>query len=167
MEEVSVSTEVYVPPSEAFAFLRDFDGYAEYSPYLENVRQFGTGEVGTEYELTATWWRIDYRARTEVTGIVPPHRIEWRVLDVIDAEGDWVVEEIDGGSRVTLLIRFDAQSADTGAVSLPRFVSIGWVIDRVKPLVRKEAEAIVERIVADLEGEPRDVQLDIEVRRDR
>lgn len=166
MEEVIVRTEVYVPPEKAFAFLRSFTTYAEYSPYLEEVRQFGEGGIGTEYELTASWWRIEYRARTEVIAIDPPHRIEWRVLDAIDAHGVWIVEETEGGSRVTLRIAFDAASADTSAVSLPRFVSVGWVIDKIKPLVRREAKAIVERIVVDLEGQPREVDLEIDVKRE-
>lgn len=165
MEEVVVRTQVYVPPPKVFAFLRSFTNYAEYSEYLEDVEQYGDGRVGTEYELTASWWRISYRARTEVTEIEPPDRIEWRVIDAIDANGVWDVEPVEGGTEVTLRIAFDASTADTGAVSLPRFVSVGWVIDRVKPLVYREAEAIVERIVADLEGEPREVDLDIVVNR--
>lgn len=166
MEELVVRTDVYVPPEEIFAFLQEFTNYAEYSEYLEDVTAFGDGDVGTQYELTAAWWRISYRARTEVTAIDPPERIEWRVVDVIDANGVWRLEPIENGTRVTLRIAFDASTADTGAVRIPRFVSVGWVIDRVKPLVYREAEAVVERIVADLEGAPRDVDLDIEVRRD-
>ena len=165
MEEVVVRTDIYAPPDEVFAFLRSFTNYAEYSEYLTDVSAFGDGGPGTQYELTASWWRINYRARTEVTAIDPPERIAWRVVDVIDADGIWQLEPIENGTRVTLRIAFDASTADRGAVRLPRFVSIGWVIDRVSPLVHREAEAIVKRIVTDLEGAPRDVDLEITVDR--
>lgn len=161
MEELVVRTEVYVPPEEAFAFLRSFTRYAEYTDYLVDVRQDGPGGVGTEYELTARWWRITGRARTRVTAIEPPERIEWHVIDVLDARGVWELDPTDNGTGVTLVMEYDPGSADTGAISLPRFVSVGWVIERVKPLLRREAKAVVERIVADLEGEPRAVDLEI------
>jgi hypothetical protein len=40
-------------------------------------------------------------------------------------------------------------------------VSMDWVIEKVKPLIRKEATKIVERVVEDLEGQERDVDLKI------
>lgn len=166
MEELVIQTEIYAPPSDVFSFVRDFRGYAEYSDYLADVCQDGDGGVGTTYELTAEWWRITYRAQTEVTDIEPPDRIDWRVVDVIDANGAWELESTTGGTLVTLRIAFDAASADTGAVNLPRFVSLAWVFDRVKPIVELEAIAIVERIVADLEGSSREVELEMEFIRD-
>lgn len=170
MEEIVVETDVAVPPDEAFAFLRDFPGYVRYSDYLEEVVQHGDGGVGTRYDLTLSWWRLSYTAKTKVTGIDEPNRIEWRVVRAVDARGAWEIEPISPpaspreGSRVRLRIRYDSETADPGALNLPRFVSIGWIVDRVKPLIVPEAEAIVERIVADLEGEPRPVDLDITTR---
>lgn len=171
MEEIVVETDVAVPPEEAFAFLRDFPGYVRYSEYLDDVVQHGDGGVGTRYQLSLSWWRLSYTAHTEVTGIEEPERIEWRVLRAVDAHGAWEVEPVEppavprAGSRVRLRIRYDPDSADPGALTLPRFVSIGWIVDRVKPLIVPEAEATVERIVADLEGEPRPVDLEITTRR--
>lgn len=170
MDEVVVRTDINVPPAEAFAFLRDFPGYAAYSEYLERVDQHGDGGEGTVYELEAVWWRLRYTARTEVTKIDAPERIEWRVEEAITAEGSWDVSPIerDGSaepaSRVTLRMRYDPDTADAGVVKLPRFVSLSWVIERVRPLVEQEAEATVERVVADLEGEARPVDLEIETR---
>ena len=63
--------------------------------------------------------------------------------------------------RVSLSIRFDPDTARSGALALPRFVSFDWVLGKVKPLVQEEAQRIVERIVADVEGERRDVELQI------
>lgn len=166
MDEIVIWTDVYVPPPEAFAFLVEFTNYAGYSEYLTEVRQHGDGGEGTEYELVAKWWRINYRAQTEVTGITPPERIAWRATDPLEAHGTWELEPIAAGTRVTLRMAFDADTADEGAVGIPAFVPVSWVVERVKPLVRREAEDVVERIVADLEGEPRDVELRIEVDRD-
>ena len=72
-----------------------------------------------------------------------------------------VPEGREAASRVYLVIRFDPHSADDDAIDLPRFVSLSWVIEKVKPLVQGEAEAIVEKLVADLEGTRREVELDI------
>lgn len=169
MDEVVVETELRVPPEEAFAFLRDFPGYVRYSSYLDDVRQRGDGGVGTRYELALSWWRLSYTALTEVTGLDPPSRIDWRVLRAVDAHGSWEIEqkalpEDVTGSRVRLRIRYDPDSADTSAIDIPRFVSMSSIVRRVKPLVVTEAESTLERIVTDLEGEPRPVDLDIQVR---
>ena len=172
MDEVILETELRVPPAKTFDFLRDFPGYVRYSSYLDDVSQHGDGSVGTRYELLLSWWKLSYTAHTEVTAIEEPHRIEWRVLRAVDARGHWAIEPIDPPgqdgthSLVRLYIQYDPASADPGAIDIPRLVSLGWIVDRVKPLIVPEAESIVERIVADLEGEPRPVDLDIQVRTD-
>ena len=163
MDELVVSTEVFVEPETAFEFLVDFPGYVRYSDYLEAVRQRGDGGAGTTYELELAWWRLTYTARTEVTDVEAPERIGWRVLGGLDAEGEWRVGETPDGSSVALHIRYRTESADQVGLDLPRFVSLGWVVRRLTPLVREEAERTVERIVADLEGEPRPVELRIEM----
>lgn len=171
MDEVVVRTDVYVTPTEAFDFLRDFPGYAEYSEHLTRVDQHGDGGAGTVYEIEVSWWRLSYTARTEVTGIDRDHRLDWRALESVDAEGEWEVEPIERpesdetGSRVTLRIRYAPETADATLLDLPRFVSLAWIVDRVRPVLHREAEAVVERIVADLEGEPRPVELEVETRR--
>ncbi len=169
MDNVAVSTVVYLPPEEVYEFLVDFPGYARYSKYLESVTQDGDGTPGTRYDLNLSWWKLSYTARSEVTEVDPPTRIDWKLVKDIDADGHWRVEPVheeappgeDHASRVYLTIRFDPDTADSGALDLPRLVSLDWVIGKVKPLVQEEAERIVERIVADIEGEPRDVDLEI------
>ena len=64
---------------------------------------------------------------------------------------------------MTLVVEYAPDSADEGLLDLPRFVSLGWVVDRVTPKVRAEAERVVRRIVADLEGERREVEVEIEM----
>jgi hypothetical protein len=59
-------------------------------------------------------------------------------------------------------VAYDPGSANESRVSLPRFVSLGWVADRIRPAITSEAETVVERVVADLEGEHRSVDLTVE-----
>jgi len=170
VDRVEVSTAVYLPPAEIFEFLVDFPGYAQYSEYLREVRQRGDGDAGTEYALTFSWWKLSYTADTEVVDVTEPECIDWRLRDDLDAKGRWLVEptpedapaDRETASRVTFLVEYDVDSAGPGLVDLPRFVSLGTVVEKAKPLVEKEARRVVERIVADLEGQRREVDLDIE-----
>ena len=169
VDEVEVSTVVYVPPEEVYEFLLDFPGYARYSEYLDRVAQDGDGSPGTNYDLVFSWWKLSYTARSEVTDVSPPTRIDWRIVKDIDAEGYWAVEpdpdgvpaDVETASQVRFHVAFDPGSASANAVDLPRLVSMDWVIEKVKPLIRKEATKIVERVVEDLEGQDRDVDLEI------
>ena len=169
MDTVEVSTVVYLPPEEIYEFLVDFPRYAKYSKYLEAVNRDGDGGAGTNYDLVFAWWKLSYTARSEVTDLDPPTRIDWRLVKDIDARGHWRVEpepeaapeDEDHASRVVLRIEFAPDSADSGAVDLPSFVSLDWVISKVKPKITAEAERVVERMVADLEGQRREVTLDV------
>ena len=169
VDEVEVSTVVHVPPEEVYEFLLDFPGYARYSDYLDRVVQDGDGSSGTNYDLVFSWWKLSYTARSEVTDVSPPTRIDWRIIKDIDAEGYWAVEpdpddvsaDEQTASRVRFHVSFDPGSASDSAIDLPRLVSMDWVIEKVKPLIRKEATKIVERVVEDLEGQERDVDLEI------
>ena len=98
-----------------------------------------------------------------------PTRIDWKLVKDIDARGHWRVEEVpdeapegvETASRVWLRVDFDPESARGDAINLPTFVSFGWVIQKIKPKVVREAERVIRRIVADLEGESREVELQI------
>ena len=167
MDEIEARTVVYAPPEELYDFLLDFPGYARYSEYLDRVRQDGDGAVGTRYALRFSWWKLTYTARSEVTGVEPPARIDWRIVKDIDAEGYWGLTPVDppagvdAATEIVLHIEYDADSASAGAVDLPALVSMSWVIEKVKPLVRKEATRIVRRVVDDIEGERRDADVEI------
>jgi len=169
VQSVEVSTVVYLPPAEIYDFLVDFPRYAKYSKYLTAVDRDGDGTAGTNYSLKFAWWKLSYTARSEVTDLDPPRRIDWRLIEDIDASGYWLVdtepesapENEQTASRVTLRIDFSPQSADSNAISLPSLVSLDWVVSKVKPKIKAEAERVVERIVADLEGSRRDVTLEI------
>lgn len=169
MDEVEVSTVVHLPPPEIYEFLVDFPRYADYSEYLREVRRSGDGSVGTRYALRFAWWKLTYTAHSEVVDTDPPTRIDWRIVKDIDARGHWRVTEVpeeappdaETACRVALRIEFDTDSASSDAIDLPRLVSLSWVIEKVIPLIQDEAERIVERIVADLEGEPRPVELTV------
>jgi ribosome-associated toxin RatA of RatAB toxin-antitoxin module len=169
VDRVEVSTVVYLSPEGIYEFLVDFPRYARYSKYLTEVTQNGDGGPGTRYTLRFAWWKLSYTAHTRVTDVDPPRALDWEVTEDLDARGHWRVEpdgvEAPSGRehacRVRLFIEFDASSAAPRALDLPRLVSLDWVIEKVKPLVQREAERVVERIVADVEGEPREVDLEI------
>jgi len=168
VDRIEVSTQVYLPPEPIYEFLADFPRYATLSEYLREVRQIGDGTPGTAYHLHFQWWKLSYTAHSKVTDTDPPTRIDWELTKDLDAHGHWriepsetVPEGVEDASDVFLVVRFDPHSAEKGAIDLPRFVSLSWVIEKVKPLVQKEAEAIVRKLVADLEGEERDVDLTI------
>lgn len=171
MDEVVLSTVVYVSPEEAYDFLTNFPGYARYSKHLTHVSAHGDGGPGTEYDIHLQWWKLQYTVRTRVTDATRPDSIDWEVIKDLHAHGRWRVEPapdaapegVAAASRVWLEIAFDPDTAHSGMIDLPRFVSFGWVIGRIKPLVKREAERVVERIVADLEGKPRHVSLEIHV----
>ncbi|MDB9302141.1 SRPBCC family protein [Halorubrum ezzemoulense] len=181
MDELVVSTEVYADPEDVYAFLLDFPQYANYSEYLREVETVtGDGGPGTRYALTFAWWKISYTARSEVTGVEPPERIDWEITKDIDAGGCWRVTptSTDGGGaaaeetddapcEVALEVEFDPGSASPDALNLPRLVSFDWVLKKAIPLIRSEAERVVERAVRDLEGSRRDVDLDVYVDSDR
>ncbi|MEF8780210.1 MAG: SRPBCC family protein [Haloferacaceae archaeon] len=184
MDEICVSAVVHVSQEEAYEFLLDFPGYAKYSQYLEDVERFqGEGGPGTRYGLTFSWWKLSYTAHSKVTSVDPPERIDWRLTKDIDAYGHWRTEpldlepkealETDSGAvaanphgeacEVTFTVFFDPESARSGVLDLPRIVSFDWVLSKVVPRMKREAERIVSRAVADLEGRPRAVELDVHV----
>ena len=173
MDEIVVTTVVYVPPEEVYDFLLDFSTYTDYSKHLKEVRKRGDGGPGTQYDFKLAWWKLTYTARSEVTELAPPERIDWKIVKDIHAHGCWRIEELDDlpadapedaetACRVWFELAFDAQTANSDALNLPRFISFDRVLDKVKPVIVKEAEHIVERIVADLEGRRRRVELTIE-----
>lgn len=163
MEELEVGTDVHLPPGEVFSFLLDFPRYANYSEHLDSVESFGDGNVGTDYALTFKWWKVSYTVRSRVTEIGEPERIAFEIVRGLTADGEWLVEPIDSGehSHVRFLARYDSSTVASDRISLPSFVSVGWVIDRVMPFITEEAERVVERVVADLEGERRQVDLEV------
>lgn len=167
MDAVEVTTVAYIPPEEVYEFLVDFPGYANYSEYLEDVDQYGDGGPGTEYALHFAWWKLSYTARSAVTDVSPPERIDWRLTKDLRADGYWQVEPIDPpegrdvATRVTFRVEYHPDSANEDAISLPSLVSWDWLFEKLEPKVRAEAERIVRRIVRDLEGEDREIDLGI------
>ncbi|QZA88696.1 SRPBCC family protein [Salinarchaeum sp. IM2453] len=169
MDRIEVSTVVYVSAEEAFEFLVDFPRYAQYSKYLDSVQQHGTGGAGTKYDLTFRWWKLTYTARSEVTSIEENKRIDWELVNSLDATGYWGIEPLpeetetsdNNAVKVRFVAEFDSNSMTWDLVNVPRFVSTDWIVRKVKPLIVKEAKRIVGRVVADLEGESREVTLTV------
>lgn len=184
MDRILVSTVVYRAPDEVFPYLESFPDYPRYSEHLQSVRRVdsappsvGETDAGSEqtdggasgpvYDLRVAWWKLSYTARSEVTKVSAPTSLEWRLIKDLDAHGEWRVEPEpesappgeETASRIYLDAVYDPHSADADAISLPRFVSMGWVIRKIQPRLLEEAERVVTRLVADIEGRSRPVDL--------
>jgi hypothetical protein len=110
-----------------------------------------------------------------VTDVEPPERIDWRSVSGIDAEGSWRIDPLDApedrpddpppgvdpadATELRLRVEFDAGSVTR--VSFPGPLSVEAVVEKVKPLVVTESESVLEAVVADLEGQPRPVDLTV------
>lgn len=169
MSRVEVSTVAYLPAEEVYDFLLDFPRYADYSKHLARVSQDGDGGPGTRYHLTFQWWKLSYTAHARVTGVDRPRAIDWTLTRDVDASGRWLLDPVpkqapedrETATKVRLVVDYDPDSVGRGTLDLPALVSLDWVVDRVVDLVIEEGERVVERIVRDLEGEPRDVELTV------
>lgn len=170
VQTIAVSTVVRRIPGDVFDFVLDFPGYAKYSKHLDRVTRYGDGGEGTEYDLAFSWWKLSYTARSRVTNIDRPHVIHWDVIKDIDAHGRWVVEnapdevpeDAPGGSRVRLIVTYDANSVTGRTLDLPAFVPLDYVVDQAVGLIVNEGERVVERMVADLEGSRRPIHLTVD-----
>ncbi|MFP8954466.1 SRPBCC family protein [Natrialbaceae archaeon A-arb3/5] len=169
MDRILLSTVAYRPPEEVFPYVRSFTDYPRYTDHLKEVRVNGDGGVGSVYGLRLAWWKLSYTANSKVTEIAAPESLEWRLVSDVDARGEWRVEpepdatpaDAEAASRIYFEAEYDPYSADADAISLPRFVSIDWVVQKVKPRLLSEAETVVERLVEDIEGQHREVELTI------
>ena len=171
-DELRAETTLHAAPADVYALLSDVEGYGEYTEYVDSVDRHGDGGVGTVYEIGLSWWRLAYTARVRITDLDPPGHAAWRLLDDLDAEGAWTLEPatvaesgVEHATDVTLTVRYDPDTGDD-AVSLPPLVPWSAVLDRLRPVVEREAGRVVERVVADLEGEPRAARLDVVIRHD-
>jgi len=175
VDTIVVSTVVYEEPADIYEVLIDFPRYAKYSEYLTAVRRLrGDGGVGTRYALDFAWWKLTYTAHSAVIDVDPPQQVDWRVIKDIAANGYWEIDrradlpadapdDVTVACDVSLRIDFDPDSADSSALNLPRLVSMGWVLKKVIPLIKNEAERVVQRAVNDVEGRRRDVEFSVQV----
>lgn len=169
MYAVDVCRTVDRPPQPVFDYLLDFQRYGEYPRSVAAVSRVTGGEgvdpTQTRYEVRAGWRGIQGTVTTVVTDVDPPERIAWRLADTTAVNGAWTVADAppaasaDPGCRIELSIRFDAAALDGVVDTLPRILPMDVIVRRLASAVETEAEAVLDRIVADLEdepGEPRD-----------
>lgn len=164
MQTIEVSTTVERPPEVVFPFLKDFTRYADYSKHLRGVGVDGDGGAGTRYRLRFGWWKLTYDAYTRVTEVDAPSVLEWEVTRDLDAAGRWTVEPIDDGdgSAVSLIVTYDPSSVSSGMLDIPALVPLDWVVEKAIGLIESEGRRVVRRVVADLEGEERPVDLTVD-----
>lgn len=167
-----MSTVTYISPQEAFDFLVDFPSYQNYTEYLDGVERFGDGTAGTQYHINLSWWKFTYTTKTRVVELTEPERVKWQVIKDVDAHGSWQITDVSNeveipdehsnATRVTLRINYDRSSVGPGIIDLPPFLSLDRVIEKAKGVVVDEGEKVVQRMVADLEGSPRPVEIKVE-----
>ncbi|AGB32809.1 Polyketide cyclase/dehydrase [Natrinema pellirubrum DSM 15624] len=169
MDRILLSTLAHRSPEEVFPYVRSFTEYPRYTDHLKEVRVNGDGGVGSVYDLELAWWKLSYTARSRVTDISAPTSLTWQLVNHLDARGEWRVEpepesappDVETASRIYFEAVYDPHSANEDAISLPRLVSLDWVVRKVEPKLLNEARTVVERLVADIEGRPRDVELTV------
>lgn len=155
MNRIEVSRRVNRDPAVVFAAARDFSAYPDYSEYLKDVTPDGDGTPGTEYDLHIHVLGLSFDVRTRLEELDPPRRIEWSVHGELDAVGRWIVTPVsdETASKIDLVLEYDPNSIDSSVVSLPFGLSVSWVADRAEALAEREVEAVLDRLVADLERE--------------
>jgi hypothetical protein len=177
VDQLAVSTVVGRPPEEVYEFLFDFTRYSKYSDHVENVAIRGDG-VGSRFRIALSWWKLGYTLRGVVTDVDPPNRIEWAITRDVDATGHWAIERVDesdldeveglsadavdSASLARLYLEYDPSSLGSASLGLPPLVSLGRIVDRIRPVAKREAEEIATEAVADVEGSRRPVEVTIE-----
>jgi uncharacterized membrane protein len=165
VQTVEIETDIHLPPDDIYAVLLDLPGYAKYSKYLERVeRMSGDGGPGTEYALRFEWGHLDYAVRSEVTAVEPPTQIDWTITSALAAQGHWQIESVSQTppeTLVRLVVNYEPNSVGPGDVGLPPFISFDWLIEEVQGLIMEEGKRVVDRLVTDLEGESRPVDLSV------
>ena len=162
MQQLRVQTEVAAPIETVYDTLLEFTRYERYAEHLERVEVLAAPPEPS-YRMHFSWWVLRYDLDSTVTDTDAPSHIGWTITRGLDAEGAWSLTAVDAArTTVEFDARYDPHSADVGGLSLPKFVSTGWLIEKIKPALVEEAEGIVAAMVADIEGAPRPVDLTVE-----
>jgi ribosome-associated toxin RatA of RatAB toxin-antitoxin module len=165
VDAIEASTTLYATPEEVFAFIQDFSGYDTYSDNVDSVKQYGDGGPGTDYRITVSWWKLSYTSHQRVTAVEEPSRIDWRTTDAVRARGSWRIASLDPpagrevATELRLHIEFDPASMRGG--SFTRLLPFDALVDRLSPVIAREAERVLAGMVADLEGARRPVDITV------
>lgn len=161
MDKVEFETTVYAPRSDVYDFLVEFENYGRYSDKIDDVTVVGDDPL--EWEISVSWWLLSYTARSAVTQRVENQRIDWEITKDVDAWGSWILEDTesedrryDDATRVVLEAEYDPEHADRLS-SLPT----SKLVSLAKPVVIKEGRRVLRRVVGDLEGRRRNVDLNV------
>jgi uncharacterized protein YndB with AHSA1/START domain len=107
MPEATNSVVVRRPPADVFAFLADGENNARWRPGVIDIRLKSGDGTGAIYEqgVKGPFGRrvaADY----EVTDFEPGSRLAFRAIaGPVRPEGSYELEEVDGGTRVTFMLR--------------------------------------------------------------
>lgn len=144
MPRVEVSKVVRAPRERVYALVRRMEDYPRFMKDVLSVRvlEQGGGWQVTEWVTQLEGRRIRWTERDEFDD--PACRIRYRQVegDLKQFEGEWILEEVPEGTRVTLTVDFD--------LGIPMFAALLHPIAKVK--LRENVEAMLEGIRAEAEG---------------
>ena len=140
--EFSDSRVYDAPPEDVWAVVTDPALYAEVAPNLSRVGEWagehggeGEGMVrecadtdGNAWQESCTWWEPERGYAVEVH--VPESEFHRRLFHSF--AGEWAMEPVTEGVRVTMTFEYDT-----------RYGPIGWVLGR---LLEREATGLTEAI---------------------
>jgi hypothetical protein len=173
VETVEASTLVYLSPEEIYDYLSDLRQFEDSSKYVTDINREGDDPLSL-YEITVSWWKIGYTARVEITDVDPPNRIDWKLVKSVDAHGYFEIEHVPeeapegrpDACRVVVHGEFDPDTVTAEALDLPKLIPVSRIIDKVAPKAEPAARIIGGRIVSDMEGEKRSIELTVHERPD-
>ncbi|MFW5929717.1 MAG: SRPBCC family protein, partial [Halobacteriota archaeon] len=83
MKKAVVEAEAYAPVEDVYALIEDFEGYGDFSEYVNDIRVVDDGE-NPEWEIEFRWWIVSYTARSKVLEQEENEYIEWRLTKDVD-----------------------------------------------------------------------------------
>nr|PZN42117.1 MAG: cyclase [Bacillota bacterium] len=148
MPYVEVSTVIPAPREKVWQYVADMPSYPKFMPSLKKL-------VVEERQgnRTVTYWEAVVKGATlkwreEDLFDEENYRIHYRQLsgDLKKFEGDWILEEVEGGTKVTLTVDFE--------IGIPMFAAMLNPVAKI--LVKENAEGMLEAVRRILTGEAAD-----------
>ena len=145
---VTVQTSIVIdrPVGDVWAYLDNHANELQWrSPSLKRLQQLGQGPagVGTRFEGVIGFGPGNYPYVNELTRYEPPTRVSWRAVSsagwVIGSSGSYILERVDGGTRMKHEITLEPNKP-AGNLVMPLLNAMGS--NGVMPMLKKLKEAL-------------------------
>lgn len=146
-----------------------FDSITDYrkiDSYTDDIRIAGRGRgEGTRvyFKLSKDVLNIptNYTTKIEFVEYNPPDQIEWKIIGDIDAKGSIRLTENSGHTDLILDFSLNLEKTDIGSLPAPDVADASQILEYIYPQVYEQASSIIKGVVTDIEGEPRDVNIEV------